>query len=145
MDIMTSPPSGVPPAPPAHGPTASPAHRATAARRVAALAVAVSALVHLVLWSGGYRSVAVVGPLFLRQAVAGVVLTVLLVSWGHPLAPLGAVGYGVATLAAYLLSVFVGFFGVHEQQVEPVAVVAGAADLVAAVAGAVALARERRA
>lgn len=145
MDIMTSSPSGVPPAPPAHAPTSRPAHRATALRWVAALAVVVSALVHLVLWSGEYRSVPVVGPLFLLQALAGVVLAVLLVTWRHWLPPLGAVAYGAATLAAYLVSVTVGFLGVHEHEVEPVAIVAGAAELVAAVAGAVVLARERRA
>ncbi|WP_159798675.1 hypothetical protein [Puerhibacterium puerhi] len=143
MDIMTSSQHGVPPAPPAHAPTA-PAHRATAVRWLAAVAAVVSAAVHLVLWFDGYRTIPGVGPLFLLQAVAGVVLAVLLVTWRHWLPPLGALGYGVATLAAYLLSLTVGFLGVHEPEVEPTAVVAGVAEVVVAVAGAVALVRERR-
>jgi hypothetical protein len=138
MVIMTSSHPSVPAARP-------PAREVGAARRVAALAVLVSAVVHLALWADGYREIPVVGPLFLLQAVAGVVLAVLLAAWVHRLPALGAVGYGVATLGAYLLSLSVGFFGVREHVVTTEAVVAGVAELVAAVAGAVVLVRDRRA
>lgn len=74
-----------------------------------------SAVVHLVEWGNWARNVDVIGPLFLLNVVAGIVLTALVLVWRHWLPLLAAVGYGAATLGAYLLSLTVGVFG-HEQQ-----------------------------
>ncbi|WP_019808459.1 hypothetical protein [Saccharomonospora halophila] len=74
-----------------------------------------SAWVHLSVWLDWARDTAVVGPLFLVNVVAGVVIAVAVVVSRHPLSALAAVGFGVATLAAYVLSLTVGFFGVHER------------------------------
>ena len=37
-----------------------------------------SAVIHLMLWSDGYKDISVIGPLFLVQAIASIVLAVLL-------------------------------------------------------------------
>jgi hypothetical protein len=81
-----------------------------------AAVIAVSAVAHLQLWSDGMRNVAVVGPLFLLQGVAGVVLAVLLVVWRSPWPLLGAVGFGAATLLAFVVATLpAGLFGVHSR------------------------------
>ncbi|EIE98669.1 hypothetical protein [Saccharomonospora glauca] len=74
-----------------------------------------SAWVHWVVWRDWAADVAVVGPLFLVNVVAGVVLAVAVLAWRHPLPAAGAIAFGLATLAAYGLSLTVGFFGVREQ------------------------------
>lgn len=73
-----------------------------------------SAVIHLILWSEGYKDVSVIGPLFLVQAIAGIVLALAIVAlrWLVLLAA-GAVT-GVATAAGLLLSANVGLFGFKE-------------------------------
>jgi hypothetical protein len=85
-------------------------------RILVALGLLGSAWVHYDLWgSGGFGDIGVVGPLFLVNAVAGVVIAVAVLVWHHWLPALAAAGFGVATLGAYVLSVTVGFYGVQEQ------------------------------
>ena len=117
---------------------------ATALRWVVAVAVVVSAVVHLLLWRDGMRDVAVVGPAFLVNAVAGVVIGVALVTWRHWLPLLAAVGFGAATFGAYLMSMTVGFFGVREQVWTAEAVVSAVTEVAAVVLGVVSLWVERR-
>lgn len=117
---------------------------ATALRWVVAVAVVVSAVVHLLLWRDGMRDVAVVGPAFLVNAVAGVVIGVALVTWRHWLPLLAAVGFGAATFGAYLMSMTVGFFGVREQVWTTEAVVSAVTEVAAVVLGVTALVVERR-
>ncbi len=75
-----------------------------------------SAVVHLDLWATGMRSVAVVGPAFLLNGVAGIVLGVLVLVRRDRLPLLGAVGFGVATLGAFVLATTpLGLFGVHSR------------------------------
>ncbi|WP_116049310.1 hypothetical protein [Amycolatopsis palatopharyngis] len=75
-----------------------------------------SAWVHLVVWLDWAGDVAIVGPLFLVNVVAGVLIAIALAVWRrHWLPPLAAAGFGAATLGAYLLSLTVGFLGVQEQ------------------------------
>jgi hypothetical protein len=83
-------------------------------RVAAAVAVLVSAEVHLGLWKSGMRSVPVIGPAFMVNAIAGVVITALLVSWHHWLPLFLAAGFGASTLGAFSLSTTVGLFGVNE-------------------------------
>lgn len=116
---------------------------ATALRLVIAVAVLVSGVVHLVLWRDGMRDLAVVGPAFLVNAVAGAVLAVALVVWRHWLPLLAAIGFGAATFGAYLMSATVGFFGVREQVWTTEAVVSAVTEVAAVVLGLVALRVER--
>jgi hypothetical protein len=73
-----------------------------------------SGVIHLKLWSDGYKDVSVIGPLFLVQGIASIVLAVAIVAfrWLALLAA-GAVA-GVATAVGLLLSADVGLFGFKE-------------------------------
>jgi hypothetical protein len=116
----------------------------TALRGLAATAVLLSAVVHLELWLDGMRDVAVVGPGFLLNAVGGTGIGLALLLWRHWLPLLGAVGFGAATLGAYLMSMTVGFFGVREQVWTTAAVVSAVAEVAAILLGAAAWLVERR-
>ena len=79
-----------------------------------ALLLAVSAGIHLELYLTGYRSIPVIGWLFLVQVVVACVLmvTVLLThSWQ---AAAASAGFALSTLGAYLLAVWTGLFGFRE-------------------------------
>lgn len=114
-------------------------------RLVAAVAVLVSAGVHLELWLDGMRDLHVVGPAFLLNAVAGVVIAALLVGWRSWLSPLVAAGFGASTLGAFTIATTgAGLFGDHEKWQGPYVWTAAAAEAVAIVAGLYAVSRERR-
>ena len=116
----------------------------TVARALTAASVLLSAVVHLDLWAQGMRSVAIIGPAFLLNAVGGLALALAVLLWRHRLPLLGAIGFGVATLAAFVMSVTVGLFGVHES-LDGVPQLLSAVSEIAAIAFAVvALAAERR-
>jgi hypothetical protein len=110
-------------------------------RILAAAAVLVSAAVHLVMWFDGVRDQSV-GPAFLLNAAGGVVIAVLLVLWRHWVPPLLAVGFGVSTLGAFVIATTVGLFGVHDHWTGGYVWTAATAEVVAIVAGAVALSRD---
>lgn len=115
----------------------------TTLRGLAAAAVMLSGVVHLELWAQGMSAVAFVGPAFLANAVGGVAIGLALLLWDHWLPLLAAVGFGAATLAAFITSTTVGLFGVHERW-QGAAVWLSAISEVAAVAlGLVALALSR--
>lgn len=111
-------------------------------RVLAAAAVLVSAVVHLYLWFDGMRSADVVGPAFLLNAVAGVVIALLLLVWRHWVPPLLALGFGLSTLAAFVTAATVGLFGVQETWTGWAVWTAAVAEIVAIVAGAAILLRE---
>ncbi|WP_421735422.1 hypothetical protein [Cellulomonas sp.] len=114
-------------------------------RVLVAICVAVSAVVHLYLWQDGMKSVDVVGPAFLLNGVGGLVIAVLVIVWRHWLPLLGAVGFGVATLTAFLISTTSsGFFGVHEQWVGVPVWLSAISEVGAIVLGVAALVVERR-
>jgi hypothetical protein len=83
-------------------------------RYVAALAVLASMAIHLILWLQGFRNVHLIGPAFLLNVVAGVVIAVLLVRWQHWLPGVLAACFGMATLGAFTLATTIGLFGVHD-------------------------------
>jgi hypothetical protein len=91
-----------------------------------------SGVIHLELWSDGYKDISVIGPLFLVQAIACIVLAVAIVAlrWLALLAA-GAVA-GVATAVGLLLSVNVGLFGYTESLTVPYAVLSLAVEFTAA-------------
>lgn len=111
-------------------------------RSVAALGVLVSAVVHLVLWTRGYDDLDVVGPLFLVNAVGGVVLAVLLMTWRHWLPLVGGIVFGAATLLAFVTSATSDLLGVSSQVIGANELGAAAAELTAVVASTMALVRE---
>jgi hypothetical protein len=108
-------------------------------RFLTALAVLVSAYVHLKLWLDGFRHLDKIGPAFMTNAIAGVVIAILLVAWRHWLPPLLAVGFGLSTLGAFLISATWGLFGLHEHWVGWAVWTAAGAEVVAIVTGVVVL------
>ena len=109
-----------------------------AMRWLAAVGVLVSGLAHFYLWADGFRVIAWIGPLFMLNAVAAVLIAVLVVWWRSWVTAALAVGFGAATLAAFLLSTTVGLLGLHEIFFGTWQMVAGVAEIVAVVAGLVA-------
>jgi hypothetical protein len=110
-------------------------------RILAALAVLVSAYVHLKLWFDGFRHMDKIGPAFMTNAIGGVVIAILLVVWLHWLPPLLSVGFGFSTLGAFVIASTRGLFGLHEHWVGWEVWTAAGAEVVAIVAGAVVLAQ----
>jgi hypothetical protein len=91
-----------------------------------------SGVIHLMLWSDGYKDISVIGPLFLVQGIACIVLAVAIVAlrWLALLAA-GAVA-GVATAVGLLLTVNVGLFGFTESLSVPYAELSLAVEFTAA-------------
>ena len=91
-----------------------------------------SGVIHLMLWSDGYRDISVIGPLFLVQAIASVTLAVTLVVFRRlALLAAGAVA-AVAAAAGLLLSASVGLFGYSESLAVPYAELSLAVEFTAA-------------
>jgi hypothetical protein len=111
-------------------------------RFLAAVAVLVSAAVHLYLWFEGYRDVDVIGPAFLLNAVGGAGIAVLLLGWRHWVPPLLAVGFGLSTLSAFVISATVGLFGLEESWTGWEVWTAAASEAAAVVLGGLLLLRD---
>jgi hypothetical protein len=111
-------------------------------RMLAAIAVLVSAAIHLYLWFDVFRHTDVVGPAFMVNAVGGIVIAVLLVTWQHWVPLLLAVGFGVATFGAFIIAATVGLFGVHENWTTWEVWTAAAAEIVTIVAAGTVLLKE---
>jgi hypothetical protein len=112
-------------------------------RMIVAAAVLVSGAVHLELWADGFRDISVIGPLFLLNAAASLVIAGVVLSWRSWPPLLAAVGFGASTLGAFVISATVGLFGVHEVwNGGGYALTANVSELVALVAGCWALCAE---
>jgi len=75
--------------------------------------------VHWKLWDSGYRYIHFpgqlpLGPFFLVDAIAGVVLAVVMLVWPRVLTGIVSAGFAAGTLAALLISLNLGLFGFHE-------------------------------
>jgi hypothetical protein len=91
-----------------------------------------SGVIHLDLWADGYKDISVIGPLFLVQGIASILLAVAIVAFRWlALLVAGAVA-GLATGAGLLLSVYVGLFGYTESLAVPYAVLSLAVEFTAA-------------
>ena len=108
-------------------------------RIVTAAAVLVSAWVHWTLWRQGFRDFHMVGPAFLLNAVAGLLIGLALVLWRHWIPPLLAVGFGLSTLGAFVVSATVGLYGIHEVWTGSYVLTAAVSEVVAVLGGALAL------
>lgn len=111
-------------------------------RGLAAAGVLVSGAVHLKLYFDWAHENDKVGPAFLLNAVAGLVIAVLLIGWRHWIPPLLAVGFGLSTLAAFVTAATVGLFGVSEAWTGWAVWTAAVSELVAVAAGAMVLWQE---
>jgi hypothetical protein len=111
-------------------------------RMLAAAGVLVSGAVHLWLWLDGYRDISVIGPAFVLNAVAAVLIATLLLWWPHWVPLLLAIGFGASTLGAFVISATVGLFGVHEMWTGGAVLTAAASEVFAIVAAVMALVRE---
>jgi predicted lipoprotein with Yx(FWY)xxD motif len=70
--------------------------------------------IHLDLYLTGYRTIPTIGWLFLLQVIAAFGLGVAVLVTGSRLAAAAGAGFALATLAGYLLSIWVGLFGFTE-------------------------------
>ena len=113
-------------------------------RWVTAVGVLVSAAVHLWLWFDGFRDIPWIGPLFMLNAIAGVVIAALVIWWRSWISALLALGFGASTLVAFLLSATVGLLGVHEIFLGTSQIAAAVAEVASIVGGCVLLLRQRR-
>jgi hypothetical protein len=113
-------------------------------RLITAAAVLISAYVHLKEWFDGFRHVDVIGPLFIVNGVAGVVIAVLLVTWQHWVPPFLAFGFGAMTLGGFVIAATWGLFGDHEKWQGPYVWTAAVTEAVAIVGGLYLLVHERR-
>jgi predicted lipoprotein with Yx(FWY)xxD motif len=88
-----------------------------AARLTGAGLLVASAAIHLDLYLTGYRSIPVIGWLFLLQVITGFALALVVLAvpwqwwwWGA----LAGAAFAIATFGGYLLSVWIGLFGFRE-------------------------------
>jgi hypothetical protein len=84
------------------------------ARIFGALLVGAAGGLHLYLYFDYFRTVHVVGTLFLLNAGAGVAIGLVLLVSSHPLAAAAGAGFGGATLVFFFVSVYHGLFGFTE-------------------------------
>ena len=78
-----------------------------------------SGVIHLMLWSDGYKDISVIGPLFLVQGIVSILLGVVIVAFRWLVLLLAGAVAGVATAVGLLLSVYVGLFGYQESLLVP--------------------------
>jgi predicted lipoprotein with Yx(FWY)xxD motif len=76
--------------------------------------LAVTGAIHLDLYLTGYRSIPVIGWLFLLQVIAAFGLAAAVLASGSRLAAAAGAGFAFSTLGGYLLSVWIGLFGFKE-------------------------------
>ncbi len=91
-----------------------------------------SGVIHLELWSDGYKDISVIGPLFLVQGIVSIVVAAAIAALRRlALLAAGAVA-GAATAVGLLLSANVGLFGYTESLTVPYATLSLAVEFTAA-------------
>ncbi|MGH9097772.1 MAG: hypothetical protein ACRDWB_10145 [Acidimicrobiales bacterium] len=88
---------------------------------IGALLLVVSAIIHIHLWSQSYQHIPTIGPLFLTQGIAGIVLAITVSVFRHRLILMGGALFAIGTLGGLLLSVYVGLFGFRDSLSAPYA------------------------
>ncbi len=68
-------------------------------------------MIHLQLWSDGYRDISVIGPLFLIQGIASIALALVLVVFRRLVLLAAGAVLLAATAVGLLLSAGIGLFG----------------------------------
>lgn len=116
-------------------------------RTIGAVMALISGLLHL--WEyffNGYNGMGTnelgtIGVLFLINGIAGIVIAILLWTWRHWIPLLLLFGFGVLSLAGFIISATVGLFGLDEtwDNVEGwIAMIVEAIAIVVAIAAAMA-------
>ena len=104
-----------------------------ALRMAGAGLLAATAAMHLDLYLTGYRTIPVIGWLFLLQVIAAFALALAVLVTGSRLAAAAGAGFALATLGGYLLSLWAGLFGFTEVRTTA-GIVAGVIEVAAAAA-----------
>ncbi|HEY1734207.1 MAG TPA: hypothetical protein VGG23_07160 [Acidimicrobiales bacterium] len=104
------------------GPAARPGSLVSIVALVGAALLIWSAVIHLHLWATGYRHIPRIGPLFLVQGVAGIVVAVAIAALRRPIVLAGGALFAAGTVGGLLLSVNVGLFGFQDSLSAPFAV-----------------------
>jgi hypothetical protein len=120
----------------APGPVSTPfGLAATMAYVAGALLVLWSAYIHFHLWdeSDGYRQIATIGPLFLAQAIGGLLTGILILAVRRVWAAVIGIGFAASTLIGFLLTVGLtkGLFNFKESWAAPFAGLAFAVEIAA--------------
>jgi hypothetical protein len=92
-----------------------------------------SGVIHLQLWSDGYRDISVIGPLFLIQGITGIALALALVVFRRLVLLAAGAVLLAATAAGLLLSAGIGLFGYQESLAVPYAETSLAVEFTGAV------------
>jgi predicted lipoprotein with Yx(FWY)xxD motif len=92
--------------------------------------LAATGAIHLDLYLTGYRSIPVIGWLFLLQVIAAFGLALAVLASGSRLAAAAGAGFALSTLGGYLLSVWIGLFGFKEVRTTA-GIVAGVIEIAA--------------
>src|SRR6185437_1217823 len=91
-----------------------------------------SGVIHLMLWSDGYKEISVIGPLFMVQGIASILIGVVIVALRWLVLLVIGAGAGVATAVGLLLTVYVGLFNYQESLSVPYATLSLAVEFTAA-------------
>lgn len=125
--------------------SSSPRSSAFIARVVTALAVLVSGLTHgWLFFYDGWRDVDVIGPLFMVNAISGVIIAGLVLGWRHWFGLFLAFGFSAVTFAALLISRWWGLFGVQDTVLGASQITSLAAEFVGMVAAVTTFVLQRR-
>ena len=93
----------------------------TLASWAGAAALAGSAAIHFHLWSTGYRHLHIIGPLFLLQAIGGVLLAVAVAALRQPVVAAAGALFAAGTVVGLIVSVEIGLFGFRDSYAAPYA------------------------
>jgi hypothetical protein len=90
--------------------------------------------IHFHLWLDGYRHIATIGPLFLVQSIAGLLVGLLLIAVRRVGTALLGIGFALATMGGFLISVEHGLFGFTDSWAAPFAGLAFIIEIASAAA-----------
>jgi hypothetical protein len=90
--------------------------------------------IHFHLWQDGYRHIATIGPLFLVQSVAGLLIGLLVIAVRRVWTAIVGIGFALATMAGFLISVEHRLFGFTDSWTAPFAGLAFTVEIATAAA-----------
>jgi hypothetical protein len=101
---------------------------------IGAVLLVASAVIHLHLWSQGYQHISTIGPLFLIQGIAGIIIAIGVAVFRRFVVLTGAAIFAIGTIGGLLISVYVGLFGFQDSLSAPFATASLVIEAVAFVA-----------
>jgi hypothetical protein len=88
--------------------------------------------IHFHLWDIGYRHIATIGPLFLLQSIAGLFIGLLVIALRRVWTAVVGIGFALATMVGFLISVENGLFGFKDSWSAPFAGLSFTVEIVTA-------------